>query len=155
DQDRGHGRARLLLAPVLRVLSSNLDQYTPTDPRRAGALADGPMKRQNSIVRLALACITAVVVGWSIADPSLGLAEETSPPQEASSLAKILEKAAKHAEQFEEMKRRASYTLSWKMEALDGDGNVDGTKEMVMRVKMTPNGRSTEIVKFTEDGVDK
>jgi hypothetical protein len=74
---------------------------------------------------------------------------------ESPDLQPLLAKLAQHAERFEQMKRRGSYTLSGKVEELDGSGHVDGTKEMVVRVIATPAERKTEIVRYVEDGADK
>lgn len=62
-----------------------------------------------------------------------------------------LDKLEQHAAQFEKMKRRASYTLTGKMERVDGSGNVAETKEMTVKV----NGMAAEVVRYVEDGLDK
>jgi len=97
---------------------------------------------------LALAMSTTATTTFADAPQS---ATATAEP----ALAPLLQRVAKHAEQFEEMKRRGSFTLSGKMEELDGSGHVDETKEMVVRVTATPSERVTEIVKYTVDGSDK
>lgn len=63
----------------------------------------------------------------------------------------VLDKLELHAAQFEKMKRRASYTLTGKMERVDGSGNVAETKEMTVKVK----GMAAEVVRYVEDGHDK
>ncbi len=73
----------------------------------------------------------------------------------APALAALLERLGRHAAQFEEMKRRGSFTLSGWLEELDRHGHVDGTKEMVVRVTVTPAEHLTEIVRYLEDGADK
>ncbi len=70
-------------------------------------------------------------------------------------LGPLLGKLALHAQSFEEMKKRGSFTANGKIEELDGKGHVDGTKEMVLRVTATPAERLTEIVRYLEDGEDK
>jgi hypothetical protein len=68
-----------------------------------------------------------------------------------ASLDATLDKLEQHAAQFEKMKRRASYTLTGKMERVDGSGNVAETKEMTVKV----NGMAAEVVRYVEDGLDK
>lgn len=70
-------------------------------------------------------------------------------------LAAMMPKLAQYAEQFEQMKRRGSFTLSGTMDELDGSGHVSGNKSMVVRVTASPAQRIAEILKYTEDGVDK
>lgn len=80
-------------------------------------------------------------------------AEPAVAPNDA--LAPLLGRLARHAAQFEEMKRRGSFTVSGRMEELDGSGHVDGTKEMVVRFTATPAERLADIVRYVEDGADK
>jgi hypothetical protein len=63
----------------------------------------------------------------------------------------VLTKLELHAERFEKMKRKASYTLTGKMERVDGSGNVAETREMTVKV----NGMAAEVVRYVEDGLDK
>lgn len=70
-------------------------------------------------------------------------------------LAPLLAKLAVHAQSFEEMKKRGSYTAMGKVEELDGAGHVDGTREMTLKVTATPAERLTEVVRYFEDGHDK
>ena len=63
----------------------------------------------------------------------------------------VLDKLEQHAARFEKMKRRASYTLTGKMERVDGSGNVAETREMTVKV----NGMAAEVVRYVEDGLDK
>ena len=69
----------------------------------------------------------------------------------------LLKGLAKHATRVEEMKARGEFTLSGKMEALDGSGNPTETKELVMRSTptSTPHDRVVKIVRYVEDGKDK
>jgi hypothetical protein len=93
---------------------------------------------------------SALVVGA----PHVGRAE--APPVATSeALGPLLGRLARHATQFEEMKRRGSFTMSGRMEELDGSGHVDGTKEMVVRSTATPSERLVEVVRYLEDGMDK
>jgi hypothetical protein len=93
----------------------------------------------------------------SLASPAVR-AEGVSPPAaEAAeiSLAPLLERLARHAEQFEQMKRRGSYTLDGRYDELDADGHAVGAKTATLHVTATPQGPITEIVAYTEDGKDK
>jgi hypothetical protein len=89
------------------------------------------------------------------ASPRVGLADEVPAVPSTPPLAPLLSRLARHAAQFEEMKRRGSFTLSGRMEELDRSGHVDGMKEMVVRVIATPTERLTEVVRYLEDGADK
>jgi hypothetical protein len=71
------------------------------------------------------------------------------------SLVPLLERLARHGEQFEQMKRRGSYTLEGRYDELDADGHVEGRKTTTLHVTATPQGPVTEIVAYTEDGKDK
>ena len=97
-------------------------------------------------VVLALAAMSALPSAEGAA-----YAEEAPDP----ALGPLLAKLAQHAQSFEEMKKRGSFTVNGKVEELDGKGHVDGTKEMVLRVTATPAERLTEIVRYVEDGEDK
>lgn len=71
-------------------------------------------------------------------------------------LAPLLAKLGHHGERIEQMKKRGSYTLSGRIEQLDGAGVVDNWKDLILRVIAT--GESTpksEVVKYVEDGEDK
>ena len=95
-----------------------------------------------------------VAAALVIGAPHAGRAE--APPVATSeALAPLLGRLARHATQFEEMKRRGSFTLSGRMEELDGKGQVDGTKEMVVRSTATPSERLVEVIRYVEDGTDK
>lgn len=69
----------------------------------------------------------------------------------------VLRRLELHAAAFEQMKARASYTLDGKLERLDGDGHVSGTKEMTVKVSPDPAGArpAAELVRYVEDGRDK
>jgi hypothetical protein len=99
----------------------------------------------------------SVVVLAAAASPFSAHAKDAAvaPTSADAALAPLLSRLARHAEQFEEMKRRGSFTMNGRMEELDRQGHVDGTKEILLRVTATPTERLTEIVKYTEDGADK
>ncbi|AKU98624.1 hypothetical protein AKJ09_05288 [Labilithrix luteola] len=109
----------------------------------------------RSSLRLAHVARAFVLVALA-AVPCAGRAEE-APPTTAldPALAAIMPRLAQYAEQFEQMKRRGSFTLSGTMDELDGGGQVSGNKSMVVRVTASPAQRIAEILKYTEDGVDK
>jgi hypothetical protein len=97
------------------------------------------------------AFLLALFVLALVAAPSRARADAEAP------IGPLLARLATHAEHFEQMKRKASYTLSGKMDSLDGDGKVDGTKEVVVRVTAAAGGGDplTQVVLYTEDGQDK
>ncbi|MBX3213862.1 MAG: hypothetical protein KF850_17620 [Labilithrix sp.] len=107
--------------------------------------------------RSRLAFVPVALAVSLVAVPDMVRADDASPPSAAPAppLGPLLSRLARHAQQFEEMKRRGSFTLSGKMEELDRSGHVDGTKEMVVRVTATPAERVTEVVRYLEDGADK
>jgi len=103
--------------------------------------------------RLAFASVVALAL---VASPQVGRAGDApAAPATTDALSPLLSRLARHAQQFEEMKRRGSFTLSGKMEELDRSGQVDGTKEMVVRSIATPAERFTEVLRYLEDGADK
>jgi hypothetical protein len=108
-----------------------------------------------SLLRRAVVAVTLGLAAVASTDVARGDAPPPPAPSPSGELAPLLSRVARHADQFEQMKRRGSYTLSGKMEELDRSGKVDGTKEMVMRVTATPAERLTEIMKYIEDGADK
>jgi hypothetical protein len=63
---------------------------------------------------------------------------------------------AQHAARFEEMKRRGAFTMSGKMEEVDGDGHASDTKEIVLRSTPTPTpmDRITKVIRFLDNGKD-
>ena len=99
-------------------------------------------------------CILGLASALLVA-PGARADEAPAVASESSALAPLLAKLGQHAERFEQMKRRGSFTLNGKMEELDKGGHVDGTKEMILRVVATPAERKTEILKYLEDGADK
>ncbi len=73
----------------------------------------------------------------------------------AGDLSLLLPKLGQHAARFEEMKKRGSFTLRGKMEEVDGQGAASSTKEVLLRSVASPGARTTEILRYTEDGADK
>ncbi len=100
----------------------------------------------------ALSALSAALVFGA---PARSVADAPTTPIVSDELAPLLARLARHAEQFEQMKRRASFTMSGKMEELDSKGKIDATKEMVIRSTATPTKRLNEIVRYVEDGADK
>lgn len=98
-----------------------------------------------------------VVVALSLGPSRAALAEGDSPqgavaPVPSTALLGLL---ATQAEQFEEMKKRGSYTASGVLEQVDGKGDVAGRKEVVLKVVATGAAPKTDIVSYKEDGQDK
>lgn len=64
---------------------------------------------------------------------------------------------AQQAARFEDMKRRGVFTLSGKMEEVDGDGHASDTKEILLRSTPTPvpMDRITSVIRYLDNGKDK
>jgi hypothetical protein len=64
---------------------------------------------------------------------------------------------AQHAARFEDMKKRGAFTMTGRMEEVDGDGNASDTKEIQLRSTPTPApmDRITNVIRYTENGKDK
>jgi hypothetical protein len=64
---------------------------------------------------------------------------------------------AQHAARFEDMKRRGAFTMSGKMEEVDGDGKASDIKEIVLRSTPTPTpmDRITKVIRFLDNGKDE
>jgi len=64
---------------------------------------------------------------------------------------------ASHAERLEDMKMRGEFTMSGRMEEVDGDGKASDKKEVLLRSTPTPTpmDRITNIIRFTDNGEDK
>jgi len=73
----------------------------------------------------------------------------------AQELSALLGRVGQHAERLQQMEKRGSFLLRGRMEELDGQGRVDGEKQLVLRVTATPSERITEILSYLEDGADK
>lgn len=71
--------------------------------------------------------------------------------------AELMAGLAQHASHFEEMKRRGAFTMTGRMEQLDGDGRASNIKEITLRSTPTPTplDRITNVIRFTENGEDK
>jgi hypothetical protein len=67
----------------------------------------------------------------------------------------LLARLARHAEAFEAMRLRASFAIDGRLERLDGDGKVDGVKEMKARIDADGKKARFIVVKYVEDGEDK
>jgi hypothetical protein len=98
------------------------------------------LTRRSACIGLATASLTRVSVAGAEGPQALG---------------PLLARLAGHAARFEEMKRRASFTLAGHIEELDGNGAVDGSKDLVVRFTATPTESIREIVRYLEDGADK
>ena len=114
-------------------------------------------RKRTSIARSSTLVLRVSVLAFALAFVAVPRTSAAKAPvaADAESPTPLLGRLAHHAAQFEEMKRRGSFTLRGYVEELDGDGHVDGTKEMVVRVTATPSERLTEVVKYLEDGADK
>ena len=64
---------------------------------------------------------------------------------------------AHHAAQLEEMKRRGAFTMTGRMEELDGDGHTSDDKQIQLRSTPTPTpmDRITNVIRYLENGKDK
>ena len=71
--------------------------------------------------------------------------------------AALMQGLAQHAARFEEMKRRGAFTMSGKIEEVDGDGHPEEVKEILLRSMPTPApmDRITTVVRYLENGKDK
>ncbi len=99
-----------------------------------------------------------LVVALALSTPAVALAEGPKAPHASAvpELAPLLVRLGGHGERLEEMKKRGSYTLSGRIERLDGDGAVDNWKTLILRI--VASGASTpksEVVRYVEDGEDK
>jgi hypothetical protein len=63
---------------------------------------------------------------------------------------------AEHAQRVEEMKRRGSFTMTGRIEEVDGDGKASDTKEVQLRSTPTPApmDRITNVIRFLDNGKD-
>lgn len=78
------------------------------------------------------------------------------PPPAAPALDLVLAAAGRHAQRFEEMRRRGSFTLAGHVDELSQTGAVAVNKDLVVRV--TANGSDlplVDVVRYTENGADK
>jgi len=116
--------------------------------------------------RLAWVLVVATAAAAAPGIPRLAKAEPAvaAPPAGtgasagAAVPASLLQGLAKHADAFEQMKRRGAFTFSGKMEELDGDGKPSEVKEIVLRAtpRRDPELQPiTDVVKYVENGTDK
>src|SRR4029077_8860191 len=64
---------------------------------------------------------------------------------------------AQHAARFEEMKKRGAFTMTGRMEEVDGDGKASDTKEIQLRSTPTtaPMDRITNVIRYLDNGKDE
>lgn len=118
---------------------------------RARALA----RRITRVGARALA-IAAVAFGFVMIDVPFeheqpALADGPSDP----ALEPLLTRLGAHAERFERMKAKASFTLTGHLDEVESDGSASGTKEMVVRFTATGGVPKRDVLRYTEDGKDK
>lgn len=73
----------------------------------------------------------------------------------AAPSAELLARLATHAAQFEELKKRASYTIDARLEDLDGDGHVEIVKQLLAHVIADGERGRFDVVRYVEGGEDK
>ena len=73
-----------------------------------------------------------------------------APPSPA-----LMEKLATYGATFDQVRTRASYSISGRLDLLDGDGKVDSWQELLAHVD--PNGGTPKVtvLRYLEDGKDK
>ncbi|HSC89207.1 MAG TPA: hypothetical protein VLC09_18120 [Polyangiaceae bacterium] len=103
---------------------------------------------------LVVGALLTTALAWA-EPPSQPPAGEGGPAASDEELNILLSRVAKHARRIEQMEKRASFVLKGRMEELDRQGKIDGTKELVVRVIAKPSERILEIVRYLEDGADK
>jgi uncharacterized protein YciI len=64
---------------------------------------------------------------------------------------------AQHAARFEEMKKRGAFTMTGRMEEVDGDGKASDWKEIQLRSTPTPApmDRITNVIRYVDNGKDE
>lgn len=100
---------------------------------------------------LVVGASSGVRTAWAN-DAHAGAAPAATPSLEWGA---VLGRLEEYAERFEQMEKRGSFLLRGRMEELNGDGGVNATKELVVRVTATPSERITEVIRYIEDGADK
>lgn len=87
----------------------------------------------------------------------LGAPSETRADAPSEVPRALMDGLANHAERLEEMKRRGAFTMSGRMEEVDGDGKASDLKEVLLRSTPTPTplDRITNVIRFTDNGEDK
>lgn len=102
-----------------------------------------------------LAAMLLGVPAESRADDMAKAPPAAAPAQTISS--ELMAGLAQHAARFEEMKRRGAFTMTGRMEEVDGDGLASDTREIQLRSTPTPApmDRITKVIRYTENGKDK
>lgn len=69
----------------------------------------------------------------------------------------LMDGLARHAASFEEMKRRGAFTMTGRMEEVDGDGKASDWKEIQLRSTPTPApmDRITNVLRYLDNGKDE
>jgi hypothetical protein len=91
--------------------------------------------------------IGAGVLGLVIVWPVAARAESPAP--------ELLARLSTFAETFETLRARASYTIDGRFEISDGSGKVESVKTMTVRAEGSPTRVRFDVLRYTEDGVDK
>lgn len=104
---------------------------------------------------LAAAATLGLVVLGAPCETRADIPVESAAPSGVSD--SLLLGLAQHAARFEDMKRRGAFTMSGKIEELDGSGITSDTKEITLRSTPTPApmDRITNVIRYLENGKDK
>ncbi len=91
----------------------------------------------------------------AIADAPAATAPEARPSNAVPDA--LMAGLAKHAARFEEMKKRGAFTMSGRMEEVDGDGKASDWKEIQLRSTPTPlpMDRITNVIRYLDNGKDE
>jgi len=116
------------------------------------------MAFRGAIVRGMGVLAACAIVAGSIAAPATARADEA--PAAAAPVAvsdALMAGLAQHGARFEDMKKRGAFTLSGRIEEVDGSGRGSDAKEILLRSTPTgaPRDRITQVVRYMEDGKDK
>jgi uncharacterized protein YciI len=104
--------------------------------------------------------VAAAVAALAVATPWTSRADapaESAPAASNAVSPALMAGLAKHAARFEDMKARGAFTMTGRMEEVDGDGHASDTKEIQLRSTPThaPMDRITNVIRYTENGKDK
>ena len=104
------------------------------------------------------ALTSALVALVTLAAP--GASRADAPPESAAASVvpdALLLGLAQHAARFEDMKRRGAFTMTGRIEELDGSGHVSEANEIALRSTPTPApmDRITNVIRYLENGKDK
>jgi hypothetical protein len=94
-----------------------------------------------------LPVILGVLVSSLLLFPSAAHAAPPSP--------ELLAKLADYAVRFERQRTHASYAVQGRLDELDGDGKVEGTKELWGHVDADGQDARLTVLRFIDDGKDK